>query len=224
MESVIAATGRQISGSAGARRLRRSGQLPGVVNTENGQSHLIQMDKHGFQMMLHHHASENVIIDLSIDGGKAKKVLVKNVQHDTLSGDVLHVDLMEISMTRKMRIMVPLQMVGESPGVEEGGVLEHLLREVEVECLPTDLVEYFEVDVSALNIGDSVLVGDLKLGAEFEVQTAEDVAITHVASPRVEEESEPVEGEEPEEGEEAEAGAEPQVIGKQDEADAEKER
>ena len=95
MESVIAATGRQISGSAGARRLRRSGQLPGVVNTENGQSHLIQMDKHGFQMMLHHHASENVIIDLSIDGGKAKKVLVKNVQHDTLSGDVLHVDLME---------------------------------------------------------------------------------------------------------------------------------
>jgi large subunit ribosomal protein L25 len=218
MESVIEATGRHISGSAGARRLRRSGKLPGVVNTEKGESRLIQMDKHGFTMMLHHHASENVIIDLSIDGGSATKVLVKNVQHDTLSGDLLHVDLMEISMTRKMRIMVPLQLTGEAPGVERGGILEHLLREIEVECLPTDLVECFDVDCSALDIGDSVLVGDLNISSEFTVLTSADLAITHVAAPRVEEESDVAEGEEPEEGE---AGAEPEVIGKEGEATAE---
>jgi len=220
MESVIEATGRKISGSAGARRLRRSGQLPGVVNTEEGESHLIQMDKHGFTMMLHHHASENVIIDLSIDGGSATKVLVKHVQHDTLSGDLLHVDLMEISMTRKMKIMVPLQLVGESKGVEAGGVLEHLLREIEVECLPTDLVEFFEIEVAELEIGDSVLVGELNLGAKFTVLTADDVAITHVAAPRVEEEPEVAEGEEPAEGEEVEAGAEPEVIGKEGEEES----
>ncbi len=215
MESFIEATGRKISGSAGARRLRRSGKLPGIVNTEKGESRLIQMDKHGFIMMLHNHASENVIIDLSVDGGTATKVLVKDVQHDTLSGDLLHVDLMEISMTRKMKIMVPLQLAGESQGVEDGGVLEHLLREIEVECLPTDLIEFFEVDVSELKIGDSVLVGDLSLGAKFTVQTAGDVAITRVAAPRVEEESEVAEGEEPAGGEAVEAGAEPEVIGKE---------
>lgn len=215
MESFIEATGRKISGSAGARRLRRSGKLPGIVNTEKGESRLIQMDKHGFLMMLHNHASENVIIDLSVDGGTATKVLVKDVQHDTLSGDLLHVDLMEISMTRKMKIMVPVQLAGESQGVEDGGVLEHLLREIEVECLPTDLIEFFEVDVSELKIGDSVLVGDLSLGAKFTVQTAGDVAITRVAAPRVEEESEVAEGEEPAGGEAVEAGAEPEVIGKE---------
>jgi len=220
MESVIAATVREASGSGEARRLRRAGQLPGVINSENGDSTPVQFDMHGFEMMLRGHRGESLILDVSVDESPARKFLLKEIQHDTLSGHLLHVDMVEISMTRRIHLQIGLQLVGDPPGVVQGGVLEHVLREIEVECLPTDLVEAFEVDVSTMEIGDTILIRDLTIDPKYTLMAADDLAIVHVAAPRVEEE---VAEEEGEEGEAAEEGAEPEVIGKGEDEGAEAE-
>ncbi len=216
METVVEADARELTGSANARRLRREGKLPAVINTRDGKTTHIQIDKHGFELMLSRHASENLIVDVTV-GGKAKqKVLLKDVQHHTLTGDVLHIDMVELSMTEKMKVNIPVTLVGESAGVEFGGTLDHVLREIEVECLPTDLVETFELDVSKMEIGDTLYVRDIVIGSVFTLLTSDEFAVAHVAAPRVE--AEPTEEEEGEAAE-GEEGAEPEVIGKKDEGE-----
>lgn len=188
-EIVLAAETRAGSGTSAARNLRRKGILPAVLNDESGAAISIQMDRHGFEQMLHHHRSEHLLIDLKIDGGTVKKVLLKDVQHHSVSGDVQHVDFIEISMTEKMEVPIRITLVGDAIGVtRSGGLLEQLLREVEVECLPTDLVESIEVDVSALDIGDILMVGDLVIAPQLTVVTAPDVAVVQVSAPKLEEE------------------------------------
>jgi large subunit ribosomal protein L25 len=207
-EIKLEAQARTVAGSGAAGRLRRDGWLPGVLNTIKGASHAIQLQTHAFEVMLQHHASENLIVDLSVDGKKPLKALLKDVQHDPLSGDCLHLDFLEISMTEKMQANIPIELVGESHGVIEGGVLEHILREVEVECLPTDLVEALNMDVSGLGIGDSLSVADLQAPPGIEILTDGSIAVAAVAAPRVAEEAEAEEGaEEGAEGEGAEGEA-----------------
>jgi len=206
----VAATSREETGTGDARRLRRAGWLPGVINDEKGQSRLIKLNLHDFDVMLHHHTSENLMINVDVDGKPGGKVLLKEVQHHPLTGEVLHVDFVEVSMTRKMRVEMPIVLTGEPVGVaQEGGIMEQMLREVEVECLPQDLIEHFEVDVSHLGIGDALMVGDLTVSDAFTLITAPDVAVAAVAAPRIEEEVAPVEeGEEAAEGEEGEGAGE----------------
>ncbi len=201
---------REETGKNAARRLRYAGKVPGVFNLRNGDSRLITMDRHDFNLMLAHHTSESLIMDLKIDGSSARKALLKEVQHDPINDDVLHADFLEISMTEKMTVNIHVNFVGEPTGVtDEGGVLEHLIREVEVECLPGDLVEAIDVDVSELKLGDTMMVEDLKVDPSLTVLTPGDVAVASVAAPHVEVE----EGEEAAaEGEEA---AEPEVIGEE---------
>jgi len=206
----VTAVSREESGSGNARRMRRAGWLPGVISNEKGQSRLIKLNLHDFDLMLHHHTSENLMIALDVDGKPGGKVLLKEVQHHPLTGDVQHVDFLEVSMTRKMRVEMPIVLTGEPVGVTQGGgILEQMLREVEVECLPGDLVEHFEIDVSHLNIGDALMVGDLNVDGAYTVLTAPSVAVAAVVAPRVEEEAAPVaEGEAAAEEEGAEKGAE----------------
>jgi large subunit ribosomal protein L25 len=220
----VAAVGREEAGSADARRLRRAGWLPAVISNEKGQSRLIKLNLHDFDIMLQHHTSDNLMINVDVDGNPGGKVLLKEVQHHPVSGEVLHVDFVEVSMTRKMRVEMPVALSGEPVGVtQEGGILEQMLREVEVECLPGDLVEQFEVDVSHLGIGDALMVGDLNVSNAFTVITAPDVAVAAVVAPRVEEEEVPAEEvEEAVEGEEVE-GAEGGAKAEEDEEKKEKE-
>ncbi len=208
---------REETGKNSARRLRYAGLVPGVFNLRNGDSRLIKMNRHDFELLMAHHASESLIMDLHIDGSSAKKALLKEVQHDPITDKVLHVDFLEISMTKKMTVSIPVNFVGEPVGVtDEGGVIEHLIRELEVECLPNDLVESIDVDVSELKIGDTLMVENLKVDPSLTILTPADVAVASVAAPHVEVEEE-------EEGE-AEEGAEPEVIGKdKDGAESEEE-
>jgi large subunit ribosomal protein L25 len=187
-ESTLVAESRDVAGTAASRRLRRDGRIPGVINNEKGESQWIRLNRHDFELMLHRHVSENLILDLEVDGRTGKKVLLKEVQHDPLTGHVLHADFVEISMTRKMRIGISIRLVGEPVGVsQQGGILEHSLRTIEVECLPTDLVEEIDVDVSALEIGSSLLVRDLKVDPKLTVLTTGDLAVASVSAPRAEE-------------------------------------
>ena len=188
-EIKVAAQKRTAGGSSGARRVRREGWVPAVVCTDKGQSESIQINAHDFEMMLHHQQSENVIIDLTVGDGLPRKVLLREVQHHPVSGGALHVDFVEISMTRKMRVAVPVRLIGEPVGVsQEGGLLEHILRELHVECLPGDLMESIDVDVSALKLGQSTLVRDLKVDPKITILTTGDIAVARVAAPRKEEE------------------------------------
>jgi large subunit ribosomal protein L25 len=149
-----------------------------------------------------------VLLDLAVQGQDVIKVLLQEVQHNSLTGSIIHADFHEISMTEKLRVEVQIHLTGTPVGVTQGGgVLEHLLREVEVECLPSDLMEFIEVDVSNLNIGDNLTVADIKLdAARYHILSQADLAVAGVAAPAAEEEKP---------AEEAVAGAEaaePEVI------------
>ncbi|MCE9613717.1 MAG: 50S ribosomal protein L25 [Lentisphaerae bacterium] len=208
MQNEVLATKREKTGSAEARRLRKAGKLPAVIYNNKGESKLIQVVMHDFERMLHHHTSENLIVDVVVDGQPLGKALLKEVQHDPVTGSLVHVDLVEISMTQKLRVNIAITPVGQPVGVEAGGIMEQVLRYLEVECLPADLVEDFKVDVGHLKIGDSLLVRDLTVGEKYHVLTNGALAVIAVAQPKEEEEATP------EAAAAAEGAAEPEVIAK----------
>ena len=204
-DTKITAQKRSVSGSSVVNRLRKEGLLPGVMNNDKGESRLIQMNRHDFDMFLRLHESESLILDVTVEGEKEKKVLLKEVQHHPVTDEILHVDFLEVSMTKKMRVNVPIRFIGEPVGVtQEGGVLDHLVRELEVECLPGDLPEGIDVDVSGLKVGDAIRVNQIKIDPKLAILTNGLVAVASVSIPKVIEET-PAEGEA--------AAAEPEVIG-----------
>jgi len=213
-ENKLVVESRKAIGSAASRRLRRDGKLPGIINSDKGETAPIQLSRHEFEMLLRHQRSANIIFDIVVDSSASKKVLLKEVQYDPITGNIRHVGFVEISMTSKMRVRIPIVLLGEPVGVtQEGGVLEHVTRELEVDCLPGDLVEMIEADVSHLKLGEAVRVRDLKINAKLAVVTPGDVAVAIVSAPRKEEEEV-----KPEEAAvEGAEGAEPEVIGKKKE-------
>ena len=201
---------REERGSTAVGRLRRSGWTPAILTGSDGASTMLQTTSHAFEMLLHHHASETLIMQLDVDGKAKKNVVLKEVQRDPVHGNVTHADFIEISMTEMLKTTITLELVGECAGVNEGGVVEHLLRDIEVECLPGDLVETLDVDISAMQIGDTLTVADLTLGDKVTVLTPLEIAVASVAAPRLADEEEAEE-------EEAEGDGEPEVIGEQKE-------
>jgi large subunit ribosomal protein L25 len=184
----IEAEPREDKGTTKVRRLRRAGWLPGIVYGE-GQARQIRMNGRNFAHALRTHTSEHLIMDLEIAGLGVKKVLLQDVQLHPVYHHPIHVDFHEVSLTKRLRIKVPLRLLGEPTGVtQQGGVLQHVVREIEVECLPTDIPEHVDVDVSALSIGDSLTAGNIKLDeAKFKLISAKTLAIASVTAPREEE-------------------------------------
>jgi large subunit ribosomal protein L25 len=214
--TVIKAELRDVKGSAASRRLRRAGIIPAVVCIKKGDSISIQLNQHDFNMMLRHHQGDSLIADLEIGEKKSLKVLLSEVQRDSVTGQTEHADFLEVAMNQMMNVKVPLELIGEPAGLQQGGVLEHGLRELEIAVLPGDMVESIEADISSLNIGDSLLVSDLPISKTLTILTDAELPVASVNLPRAEEEEE--------EGEEgAEEGAEPEVIGgeKEEEGGAE---
>ena len=218
MDAKMIVSSRDLTGSANARRMRREGIIPGVIYGEGGEGKQISLPAHELEQMLHHHAGEQMMVEIELDG-KALSVLLKEVQREPLSGNVIHVDLQEVAMNKTLKVQVSVELTGEPEGVTvQGGVLDHTLYSVEVECLPADILEKIEVDVSALNVGDSVTVKNIELDtSKYTILADEDITVASVLAPRVE-----VEAAEDEEGEEgAEEGAEPEVITEKKEEEAE---
>jgi len=214
--SIVQAEKREGSGTAHVRRLRRQGVLPAVVYSGGAPGTLIQLREHDFEREIRRHASENVMMDVSIDG-TPKKILVKEVQHHPVSGRILHVDFQEVSLTDTLHVVVPVELTGEAIGVTQfGGVLEQVVREVEISCLPSDIPNAIQVDVTDLGIGQTLNVKDLPIDAQkIEVLTDPTFAVVHVSEPRVVEETD-------EEAEEAAvaSGQEPEVITEKKDEDA----
>ncbi len=201
----VVAEARASAGTGVARRLRRTGQFPGIVYGIGKTPCPVQVDQKLFVSALGGHINEHVILDLEIKGQDVRKVLLQDVQHHPITDQVLHADFHEISMTEKLRIEIPVHLVGDPVGVtQNGGVLEHLVREITVECLPTDIVEAFNVDVSGLQIGDKLFAGGIALdAAKYTLITSKELAVASVSAPREEEVKPEVT---------AETTAEPEVI------------
>ena len=190
-ETKLTAKPRVGKGSGEAGRLRRTGWFPAVVYGEGRPGVDIQLNEHDFVMMLRTHRSENMIVDLVVEGTeKPYKVMLKAMQHHPITGRVIHLDFYEVSMTRKIEIELPVKLVGVPTGVaNEGGILEHVLRALTVQCLPGDLIEELELDVSALSVGKTLRVRDMKIDtAKYRIMDDPDQVIAAVAAPRTEEE------------------------------------
>lgn len=200
------------SGTSAARRLRRQGLVPAVLYGRGMEPVPLSVNASLLRELVHA-GGHNVVVRLNIKDGNAEPptVMLKEIQRHPLSGIVLNVDFQKISLTEQITAEVPIILVGEAPGVKQGGVLDHVLREVEVECLPTDIPHSIELNVSQLDIGHALHVSDLAAppGVTITAEPTEVVvAVTRVfeevAAPAPEEAAEVEEGAEP-----AEEGAEP---------------
>ena len=180
----IKAEARAEQGTAAVRRLRRAGMIPGsVMKMKKGGTELIKLPKHDFMMAMRGRTGKQLLVTLDMNGTEVP-ALLRELQNDVLAGTPIHVDFSEVSLTEKVRITVPLYLVGEATGVKlGGGVLEQVLRTVDIDCLPTDIPEKFDVDVTALGVDQTMFVRDLKLDAKYTVVTRGELALAVVKAP-----------------------------------------
>lgn len=192
-EIIIEGQSRDIVSKGNLRKFRQKGLIPGIVYGAKEKSAPVFVEEEKFIKALHTKSGQNVLIKLKI-GDKSKTVLLKEIQRDIITRKPIHIDFYAISLKEKVGVEVPLKVVGEAPGVKvSGGVLEHIIREVSVRCLPTQIPEAFTVDVSQLNIGDNVTVKDLSTPDNVEILTSSDSIVVHIVAPVAIEEEVPAE-------------------------------
>ena len=210
-ETLVEAKPRQANGKNAARRVRKAGSVPAVVYGAGKDALAVSVDPKQIGRILHSDAGHNSIFDLQLDGEQTKAMIV-DWQYEPIKGALLHIDLKRIAMDQRLTVEVPILLKGEAYGVKtEGGILEQVLREVEIECLPADIPGHIDVDVSELKFGQVLRVKDLSYDKDkLTFLTPEDQVVAHVVA--VKEVVEPT----PEAAatEAAAAPAEPEVIKK----------
>ena len=206
----LKATARMEAGKGVARKTRREGSFPAVLYGKGEEPQPISVRYSDFYPVIRTAAGENVILDLEIDGPKKMscKAIIRDIQYHPVKREILHADFQHISLTKEITVSVPIEIVGEAVGVKtSGGILEIVLREIEVECLPVYIPDAIRVDVSQLEVGNSVKAGDLKVENASMTTDAGSTVLTIVA-PTVIEEVKPEVAEEGEEEKPAEEGEE----------------
>jgi large subunit ribosomal protein L25 len=207
---------REVNGKGGARKLRSTGRVPAVIyGNEVPETVHIAIDSKVLMHSVKPHEAHNFIVDLEVEK-TVYPTIIAEIQQDPVTEEPLHVDFYRISMEKPIHTTIPIILTGSSPGVKEGGMLEHNLREISISCLPGNLPDSIEVDVSSLNLDESIHVSDLPAPSGVEFLTEVHDTVVHVRRPRLitEEEAaaeaaEAAEGEEGAvEGEEGAAGEE----------------
>lgn len=196
---------RTTTGNGPARRLRQAGQIPAVLYGPGAESVLLSVNISDIDRVLKKGRIGQVLLNLVIQNNgetSTKTVMVKELQLHPVSRNFLHIDFYEVAMDRKIMVNVPVTTTGKAKGVEVGGILQIIRRELEVQCLPLDVPKSIEIDITDLDIGDSIHVGDITWQSEIEFLGDENFTVVTIVTPKIEEEEEPVEEEE-EEGEAA---------------------
>jgi len=195
---------REKTGKGGARETRREGFIPAILYGPGYEPLPIKVERKSAEKIINQLRAHNVMGDLKISDGKEEKikVILKDIQFDEITGEILHLDFYRVRMDKPVVMEVPINLVGESPGVEKGGILEHELREIEIEVLPANIPEKIDVDISNLDIGDSLLVKDIEVGEGIKILEDEEKVVVSILAPEVAEEEE----------KEEEVEAEPEVI------------
>ncbi len=184
----ISADAREKKKKRDAKRLLRNGKIPGVLYGPKMQAVPLEFNKREFSSRIAGLEGSHLVRLKSAAANLTGKVaLVKEMQYHPISGDVIHADLYEVDLTAKIVVHVPLHFVGKAAGVVRGGILQPIIREIEVECLPLDIPAYFDVDVSALDIGDSVHIEELRMPEGVTAIYESNLAVVSVVPPTVEE-------------------------------------
>jgi large subunit ribosomal protein L25 len=178
---------REEVGKGAARSLRRKNMIPAVLYRA-GDSLPVKFSQKDISQFINSTAGEQIMVNLQFGDGSSRFALMKDYQTDPANGELLHADFFEVSLTEEVEVTVHVTLVGEPIGVRrDGGILQYLLREIDVECLPDKIPGHIEVDISNLEIGQSIRVGDLKLGEGITVLNEPDQVIINVVAPVVEE-------------------------------------
>lgn len=212
----IAAESRDTRGKNAARRLRVKGSVPAIVYGAQGEPESIAVSPKELVKILNSKTGHNTIFNLTVQANEATPVMIVDWQYDPVKDNLLHVDLKRIDLTKRITVKVPVVTQGDPKGVKiQGGLLELVVREIEIECLPDDIPEQFTFDVSDLMLGQSIRVSDVPLSGSMKLLSAADGMIAHVVSLKADTTTEPVEA--------VPAAAEPEIAkkGKKEEAAAE---
>jgi len=187
MENVqLRAEIREKAGKSATRQVRRNGRIPAVLYGERVGNVLLQVDPKELRQSLMTPAGMNTVLRLTVPGQGQVLAMFKEVQRNHQSGEIVHVDFHQISLRDKVTVEIPIILQGEAPGAKEGGVIQHQLRTVEVECLPTEIPENIIADISNLNIGDSLYVRDLAANGVEIKEEADTVVVTIVQPTKAE--------------------------------------
>ncbi len=193
VEVKINAKPRMGTTSSYKHHLRNTGKIPGVIYGKDLPNKLVEMDVKSLESVLRTGAGRNAIINLTVQENTPRKytVMIKDMQRDPVKGSLLHVDLQKISMQDKIHTVVPIHFIGDSVGVKKGGIMQATLRELDIECVPTKLPESIALDISALDIGDVLTVGNL-LNAQdgYAIVNDPETVVVSIAAPRLAEEIE----------------------------------
>jgi large subunit ribosomal protein L25 len=192
MEAVLEATVRESRGKNEARRTRAEGKVPavlyGITGAGKAEATAISVEPKALTKILHSEAGANTLISLKLAGAGDTRVLVKEYQLDPITHQILHADFYRIAMDKVLQITVPITVKGEAPGVkQQGGILEYVHRQVEVECLPADIPESIEINIGELMLHQGVRVRDLPVNPKVKPISEPDMMIVHVIMPKAEE-------------------------------------
>jgi large subunit ribosomal protein L25 len=182
-QNVLEAQPREAGTKNQARRVRREGKIPAVVYGASKDAVAVSVDPRHVLRILHSDSGHNTIFDLALNGGERTKAMIVDWQYEPIKGHLLHIDLKRIAMDKALRVSVPIVLQGTAEGVKtEGGILEQILREVEIECLPGDIPSHIDLNVSNLGLNASIRVADLPHGGKVKFITDETATIAHVIS------------------------------------------
>ena len=204
IEAVVATPREGKFNKNAARRVRMAGKIPAVVYGAGQEAVAVSVDPKVIIKILHSDSGHNTIFDLNVEGNPLVKAMIVDWQNEPIKGKLLHIDLKRIAMDKAMRVSVPIVLVGVPVGVKsQGGILEHVLREVEIECLPGDIPSHLDVDVTNLELNGSIHVSNLPHSGSIKFLGEEDATVAHVTAVKAEAEPEA-----------APAAAEPEVAKK----------
>jgi len=182
-QNTLEAQPREAGTKNDARAVRRGGKIPAVVYGAGKESVAISVDPRHVQRILNSVTGHNTIFDLSLSGGERAKAMIVDWQYEPIKGTLLHIDLKRIALDKVLKVSVPIILVGESAGVkQEGGIMEQMLREVEIECLPADIPSHIDADVSELTFGKVLRVSDLPHSEKLKFLTDANQPVAHVTS------------------------------------------
>ena len=179
---------RKEKGKGASRRIRREGRIPGVLYGRGKDTHSLSLKPDDLRKILSSGARENTLIALKVEGEGAEKignqvVMLKDLQADPIHRTYLHADFYIVAMHEKIEVEIPIRLTGKAEGTKVGGILEQPRREVRVRCLPSDIPEFIEVDVSNLNIGDSIHVQELRSSTQYEILAESNFPVASVTPP-----------------------------------------
>jgi len=193
MEAILEATARESFGKNEARRTRREGRVPAVVYGASAEgaareATAIAVDPRALLKILHSESGANTLISLKLGGGGDARVLIKEYQLDPVTHALLHADFYRVRMDRTIRVTIPVTVKGEPKGVkQQGGLVEFIRREIEIECLPADIPEHVEIDISELMLHEGVRVRDIAVDAKWKSISDPEMMLVHVILPKAEE-------------------------------------